>query len=495
LRASIPHFTKLHLRNFRGFRYARGIPLVPLTFLVGPNSSGKSSIFDALLFLAQSAIGPIGDPFVPNWTGPLVDLGSYKDVVFRHYHNVGIRVGYEISYDPRGPWRTYKTPKLVSTQVDYGFRSPMGLSDPVGRLSTIRIRDCQGDAQLLAILGSRLNSPVITNINGRRSKYIQEQEDRPRWYTLSNWMWDRLRDQIREPARSRPIERTESLMRLQAAVGSYASITIMESMQRVASGREAPKRWYSLAEIAERAERGEEKQLFDAVDPAELPERSLHRRSDLPLRGRRAKEGTLGSILKDIDIARAIRRTKLSPYHSAISVLDSKIGVESKLIDVGYGASQVIPVIQACLSASGGPLLVEQPEIHLHPKAQSIIADLLCKTSLRRQVIVETHSEHMINRARILVATGELKPEDVIVNYVLREKSGSRVISIPIGSDGEFLRPWPDGFFDERYQDTMTLLRLSKTERGDGDHSSNRHRNDEPFAATAKKGSKRKGTS
>jgi predicted ATPase len=140
--------------------------------------------------------------------------------------------------------------------------------------------------------------------------------------------------------------------------------------------------------------------------------------------------------------------------------------VISNLIDVGFGASQIIPVITACASNRLGPLFIEQPEIHLHPKAQGTVAELLCHTSLRRQVLVETHSVHMINRARLQIARGLLDHRNVIIVYVDRTSRGSRVSTIPLKENGDFEADWPGGFFDERYEDTMRLLQLkSKGEK------------------------------
>ena len=142
--------------------------------------------------------------------------------------------------------------------------------------------------------------------------------------------------------------------------------------------------------------------------------------------------------------------------------LNKVTGVISNLIDVGYGASQVIPILRAILSPSRGPLFVEQPEIHLHPGAQGAIAEILCEVSRDRQVIIETHSVHMINRARILVAEGKMDPSNVTINFISRSKEGSAVHSIPLLGNGDFATEWPSGygFFDERYQDTMRLLSL-----------------------------------
>ena len=79
-------------------------------------------------------------------------------------------------------------------------------------------------------------------------------------------------------------------------------------------------------------------------------------------------------------------------------------------------------------------------------------------------MLVETHSEHMINRARIRVAKGLLDPKDVMILYVDRSLKGSQVHTIPLDKNGDFGAAWPEGFFDERYEDTMKLLQLKSEE-------------------------------
>jgi len=189
----------------------------------------------------------------------------------------------------------------------------------------------------------------------------------------------------------------------------------------------------------------------------ETPDRIVRGR----LRRRPVAIGELGKYLEKLGIVSNIKAVKLSDYHSGIKVKDSVSRIESNLADVGFGVSQVIPVLQGCLDRSSAPLFIEQPEIHLHPKAQSELAELICETSLHRQVVVETHSEHMINRARILVARGAIAPENVSILYVDREKSGSCITRIGLTKAGEFTRDWPSGFFDERYRDSLELLEIN----------------------------------
>jgi predicted ATPase len=108
---------------------------------------------------------------------------------------------------------------------------------------------------------------------------------------------------------------------------------------------------------------------------------------------------------------------------------------------------------------------VEQPEIHLHPQAQGALAEMLCEVSCSRQVVVETHSVHVLNRARILVAEGKMDSAHVMINFIGRSKAGSVVHPIQLLDNGDFGTEWPSGygFFDERYQDTMRLLSLKNT--------------------------------
>jgi len=461
-RSAASYFSALRLKNFRGFKRAEGIRLAPLTFLVGPNSSGKSSIFDAFLFLAQSNADDVGDLPTPLWTGSLVDLGAFPDVVFGHRQNLRIGLGFDLTFDTRGYWRTFKTRNVVKTRIAYEIGSSTGSGDPVGRVKYMEIQDPDTGYSIEITPRSKRRSTVAAKLFGIRAVYDAKTKiNRPTWYGLAYWLNEFINRQVLRKIRRPTSDQRKAIRVFRATLNSYPIRFFLEGTQRVASGRAAPKRWYPIAQpLAETSRFSGQYRLFDSVDPRLLgEERSREAQFH---RSPRAHKTSLGRYLSKLDIAKRIRTSKLSPYHSSINVRDNKLGIESKLIDVGYGASQVIPVISACLSESPGPLFIEQPEIHLHPKAQAVIGELICRTSKHRQVIVETHSEHLINRARILIARGDLDYRDVIINYVSRTSKGSTVTSIPINKDGEFESPWPEGFFDERYRDTLQLLELTK---------------------------------
>lgn len=152
-----------------------------------------------------------------------------------------------------------------------------------------------------------------------------------------------------------------------------------------------------------------------------------------------------------------IRRYSIELY------LSVQNGVRVGFEDVGTGVSQVVPVVALLLSLDMNyPAILQQPELHLHPKAQSILADLLIETVGREhQLTVETHSEHIILRIiRRIVENSthedigkKLNPNQLRLIYFHPLKHGSEPHWIRVDEHGDFLDPWPSGFFEERYED------------------------------------------
>ena len=125
---------------------------------------------------------------------------------------------------------------------------------------------------------------------------------------------------------------------------------------------------------------------------------------------------------------------------------------EHRPSNVGFGLTYCLPIIVACLYApKGGLLLLENPEAHLHPRGQSALGRLLARCAADGvQIIVETHSDHVLNGIRVAAKRAEIPNESVAVHFFSRDiESGESSITSPIlHANGRF-SDWPDGFFDE----------------------------------------------
>ena len=140
---------------------------------------------------------------------------------------------------------------------------------------------------------------------------------------------------------------------------------------------------------------------------------------------------------------------------------------EKSVLDLGrplnmpYGASYILPIIVSCLlKREDGLVIIENPEAHLHPSAQSKLGQFLAQmASTGRQIIIETHSEHIINGIRIAIKKEIIESEKVIFNYFSKSKyiGENAVKIIRAGKNGK-LTEWPKGFFDQYELDMMELL-------------------------------------
>lgn len=130
--------------------------------------------------------------------------------------------------------------------------------------------------------------------------------------------------------------------------------------------------------------------------------------------------------------------------------------VNVALPDVGFGISQLLPFIVQSLVSNKRIISIEQPEVHVHPRLQADLGDLLAaaiKKPRQNRFIIETHSEHLILRLQRLVYEKRLDPEDVSVIYVSRGPEGAKAERLHLDEEGDFIDEWPDGFFLERLRE------------------------------------------
>ncbi|MBT5318358.1 MAG: AAA family ATPase [Chloroflexi bacterium] len=162
--------------------------------------------------------------------------------------------------------------------------------------------------------------------------------------------------------------------------------------------------------------------------------------------------------LADLDIPYSVEIEVLEPSsRGVVSVrlrdVSRDPAVEVAFSDVGYGISQVLPLIVQSVGQPDGMVVIQQPEVHIHPRLQADLGDFFAKESETKQFLIETHSEHLMLRLLRKVREGELDPDDLSILYVDRGTDGSTVQRLNVGADGDFLDEWPGGFFPDRLRE------------------------------------------
>ena len=143
---------------------------------------------------------------------------------------------------------------------------------------------------------------------------------------------------------------------------------------------------------------------------------------------------------------------------------------DNNIVDVGFGVSQVLPIIVQGLNLTEEQLLLlEQPEIHLHPKMQMRLTDFLIELAYsNRNLIIETHSDHIINRLirRILEDDSDVLYNDLIKIYYFEKESDEPTIKKEIEIDPcSGIVNWPDGFFDQFQNEQEKIIRAGINKR------------------------------
>lgn len=176
--------------------------------------------------------------------------------------------------------------------------------------------------------------------------------------------------------------------------------------------------------------------------------------------------GNLKIVFQEFDIAKKKRNPSENLRAATLSLFDEIRKIPLRFDEVGFGLSQFIPILLACFAkqesvrAATGTLLIEEPEAHVHPALQSELGDVFIKATTRedqplRNIICETHSEHLLLRIKRRIREKQISPEHVAVLYVENMGKESIVQEMQLNENGDLLRDWPGGFFEEGLREVL----------------------------------------
>lgn len=440
-------FSRLELTNYRAFK-SEHFDFARLNIFVGPNNSGKSSALSALNVLAQSitsdAIG--GGPILLN--GPLDQLGTFKDLVHGGRANTPVRISFQIqefSYEFELKYRTQRR------ELELSRFKLVEAGGPIYEYTTSKDKY---DVLVAGIKIEDLNLPIkkvrprlVGFLPSSREFFEYQRRFRMEPGLMSEDTYQTLRD----------VERR--IMRFRRAVTES-----FRNYDTLGAFREMPQRTYlQSGETASKIGRfGQNMVTILASDASKRGGEHI---------------GFVDEIsrwLQATGIADGIRVKYLTERHFELVVV-GKDGTDHNICDVGFGCSQVLPVLvsgielanRARRTGSGTPMLVvQEPEIHLHPNAQAALGSFFASLSkLRSQVFIETHSDNLVLRIARHVAANDIEASDVRIFYVQDSDGLKKVTPIGISADGSFSPKWPGGFFPQRQAESLELARASVQEK------------------------------
>lgn len=422
--------------NFKSFRNLN-VDLAPITLFVGPNNSGKSSIISIIRLLGQTLES--NDPNVRLLlNGSLGDFGTFKDMIYGNETRKHLNISFTLQ-----PGDSFRIPgadkRLISFDLHYKYRSAL-------KEIILKRLECNGDGK--HHLTAEFNEDS-EKFQIRRLANIEipiSASGKFRGFDVRNFL-PRFSAALLDPS--------DALLKLiydetrVAARNAHSVSRTLQGLEYVGAMRVPPSRTYLYT--------GERRQKVGANGEHAITLLAM----DSIRRGSKSR-GIRHGVVKWLNlagIASDLKIVPLSDRYFEIHIQHPITGEYENFADVGYGNSQVIPVLVAGLNTTQGDcFIVEEPEIHLHPKAQAELGDFFLDLSKRGvQSIIETHSEHMIIRLQKHIATGDLDPKKIFIYYVNPTTTGKDVIRLEIDSKGVFKQEWPGGFFPERLKEAKDL--------------------------------------
>lgn len=460
-----PLLDNIRLRNFKSWHDTGPIRLAPITAFFGTNSSGKTSLLQSMLLLRQTTESPDRNRVLDLGGGrsSLVDLGTAKDIF--HANKDGEDLEVELSWS--------RTSAIQVRDL---------LKQAKKKSSTILSSTSMTVATAINVEAEKLVVQKITYKLGDSAFSMSRREDR-KGYELTSDDFEFVRSTGRvwplpAPARFYGFPDQVRLYYQNAAFLSDLEVAFEDACSKIrylGPLRDDPKRHYvySGAGQSDVGRRGEF--AVDALVSARISDTRVSRgygngKSRRKLPGI-SIEQLVAEWLRELGLIDSFDVDALDDRKTLyrIRVRRSPDSPSVMLTDVGFGVSQILPVLVLLAVASEGDTIVlQQPEIHLHPAVQSGLADIILETALVRnvQIILESHSEHLLSRLQRRIAETklpknvEVKAKDVALYFCSYGSQSSHIEELKIDDLGN-IRNWPTDFFGNPMEDSVAMLQAA----------------------------------
>ena len=426
---------EITLKNYRCFREEQVARMAPLTLLVGENSTGKTSFLAMIRILWDIA----GGRRMPDFKESPYDLGSFDEVAHHRGGRGGRARSFEAGFSIRRAQEHFSQPYWQ--KVVFGKEGTVPV--PISRSFSY------GNIRVDMKTEGGIGRAYIENLHGKWEREIASHDSHPGQYfpheDIITTFYPREGEEKLNPvsgiSSALEIGRDEFFQEfiVPISVQFNQDMFLQEPQNRPFSSapvRSKPHRTYDPTSI--------EPDYEGDYIPMYLANVFFRQKKIWDALKRRIEEFGHNSGMFDEITIKKLGRGDGDPFQVQIRKFGkSAKGSRHNLIDVGYGVSQALPVVTELLRPDGPRMfLMQQPEVHLHPSAQAALGSLFCTAAATdRQIVVETHSDHLLDRVRMDVRDRKtkLKPEDVSILYFERTGLDVTIHSIRIDDQGNII--------------------------------------------------------
>lgn len=422
---------ELRVENFKSWKDTGALRIAPLTAFFGANSSGKTSILQVLLMLKQTVERPSdwNDALDFGDEHALVNLGSFGDVIYKHRQDLSLNVSVS--------WNLSE--KLNIENPFMGNASPIETTTLSFSTSIVKIdkHSVTADYFNYSVAGRRLSIEWGPNHSVRSigSDRVFLSDPLFRCYGVR--------------------DRSSGTLKLSFWQFEEAFEELFSRTRYLGPRREYPRPLYSWEGDHPEGVGQHGKEMVSALFSSRI--QLLHLEEQVP------------RWLQQLGLIHSYRLAPDSEHENGYEFLVTKHknGSEVRLTDVGFGVSQVLPVLILCYYVQEGSILIlEQPEAHLHPKIQSDLADVLIDVVKNRnvQIFLESHSEHLLQRLTRRIAEEKLSAEETALYSCQINNGTSAIEQLDIDEFGN-VSNWPQDFFGDDLGDVVERTKAEMNRR------------------------------
>lgn len=453
---------QLRIQNFKGWKDTSIIRMAPITLFFGANSSGKSSLGQFLMMLKQTVESPDRKAvFYPGGKNSAVQLGSYQEMVFHRDPENKITFDYQWLLPEMLKFRDPVTGQAFSGD-NLSFHAEVGLGDKDQHtlvLDQLKYELFEGKDSKISI-GMERKADTKSEYKVEATNYTLKRKQGRVWYPGAPVRFYGFPDEVVAYHQNADFVQALNLRHEKL----YRSLCYLGPLRTKAE------RLYSWTGIEPESVGYAGENTVAAILAARSRKISLGYR-----RPAKQFEEIIALKLQEMGL---IEEFKVNPISEQRQEYEVKVRTKGStdwvdLPDVGFGVSQVLPVLVQCFYAPAGSIiLMEQPEIHLHPNAQSALADVMIDVINSKangadrniQLIIETHSEHFLRRLQRRIAEDSVPQEKVSAYFANISKTPATLEPLLIDMFGN-IQNWPENFFGDEMGDIAEQAKAAMKKR------------------------------